>query len=509
MSELCFQDKNLCLTIFYLSEARSNQIREFFAAHFILASAVMAASPPKKQRLTADRDLILKLVKKIELDVIPPKIAIRDIFEKYVPDDLRADREFVLELANTNGVVLLCVADKLRADRDVVRVAVSETYWGHFAFEYAAMELRSDRDFVLDLVKQTGYALEYASEDLRADREIVLAAAIRDEQALLYSTDERFCADRDFILELVKQNGEALEYAAEELRADREIVLAAVGQAGWALNYAADDLRADREVVLAAVSQSGWTLKYAADELRADREIFLAAVSGDGNAFEFGADKFRADREIVLATIQREQGFVLRYASAELRADREVVLASLHNGGHLEHAAKELHSDREIVLAAVRKFGWDIQYASEYLQTDIEIGFEAIRTILRGETFSKFVTNDEFLDSNPMLVEAAQNNKIASRGTAATICTVVEKVEGGYYDYYTVLIGMGGKSVIVSLPNTKTTTTANVGDLACEISRAAAGGMPIHLIINTGLSDIADEPIPPWSALEPLTKIGL
>ena len=70
------------------------------------------------------------------------------------------------------------------------------------------------------------WALEYASLELRADREVVLEA--------------------------VQQDGRALQYASEELQADREVVLAAVQQNGWAIEHASPELRADREVRLAA-----------------------------------------------------------------------------------------------------------------------------------------------------------------------------------------------------------------------------------------------------------------
>ena len=48
---------------------------------------------------------------------------------------------------------------------------------------------------------------------------------------------------REFVLEAVKQNGYALDYAADSLKADREVVLAAVKEYGWAaLQYASEEL---------------------------------------------------------------------------------------------------------------------------------------------------------------------------------------------------------------------------------------------------------------------------
>ena len=40
------------------------------------------------------------------------------------------------------------------------------------AVKYSSLELRSDKEVVLEAVKQNGYALQYASESLRNDKEV-------------------------------------------------------------------------------------------------------------------------------------------------------------------------------------------------------------------------------------------------------------------------------------------------------------------------------------------------
>ena len=121
----------------------------------------------------------------------------------------------------------------------------------------------------LETVAQHGRALQYAAAELKADREVVLAA--------------------------VAQDGRALPDAAAELKADREVVLAAEAQHGFALQYAAAELKADREVVLAAVAQHGCALVHAAAELKADREVALAAGAQDGRALPYAAAELRTD----------------------------------------------------------------------------------------------------------------------------------------------------------------------------------------------------------------------
>jgi hypothetical protein len=104
-----------------------------------------------------------------------------------------------------------------------------------------------EKQRVVERVEQSGMALQFAAAELKGDREIVLAA--------------------------VSQNGYALQFAVAKLKRDREIVLAAVVQNGYALECAATKLKGDREIVLAAVSQDGGALEFAAAKLQVHRAL--------------------------------------------------------------------------------------------------------------------------------------------------------------------------------------------------------------------------------------------
>ena len=84
-------------------------------------------------------------------------------------------------------------------------------------------------------------------------------------------------SDRDFILEAVKQDGRALRWASVELRDDEELVLEAKRQNGGALRWASAELRDDEELVLEAVKQDGRALQFASEALRGNRIVKVAA----------------------------------------------------------------------------------------------------------------------------------------------------------------------------------------------------------------------------------------
>ena len=52
-------------------------------------------------------------------------------------------------------------------------------------------ELRGDREIVMQAVTQHGYSLQSASEELRSDQEIVLKAVSHDWRAIQYATEDR------------------------------------------------------------------------------------------------------------------------------------------------------------------------------------------------------------------------------------------------------------------------------------------------------------------------------
>ncbi len=47
------------------------------------------------------------------------------------------------------------------------------------ALQFAAEELRADKEVVLAAVAMDGWALKYAAKNLQADKDVVLAAGVR------------------------------------------------------------------------------------------------------------------------------------------------------------------------------------------------------------------------------------------------------------------------------------------------------------------------------------------
>ena len=122
----------------------------------------------------------------IMLEAIKAGTGLLDDIMKYASNDLKNNREFLIETIKCtdergNNPVLQYASDELRGDRDVIRTSKTGLF-------YASDELKSDRDFVMEMIERYPYNFKAASEDLRCDREVVLAT-LRLEPELFSDID--------------------------------------------------------------------------------------------------------------------------------------------------------------------------------------------------------------------------------------------------------------------------------------------------------------------------------
>ena len=78
------------------------------------------------------------------------------------------------------------------------------------AFEFATEDLKADREFLMEAVKCNGYvALEHSAEGLRTDRELWIEAVKHDGHAFEYAPDV-LKADQEFLKDAVSLHPDTL-----------------------------------------------------------------------------------------------------------------------------------------------------------------------------------------------------------------------------------------------------------------------------------------------------------
>ena len=273
-----------------------------------------------------------------------------------------------------------------------------EELWDH------ALGHCGDRDHVLEVEGRTGNLLQFASPELRADPDVVRVALATGAADPLKYASEELQGDRELVSYAVSINASSLKFASPELRADRGVVSLAVQNTGYALQNAADCLRDDRSIVLVAVKNYGNALRYASERLRADRGVVLAALTqsryNDYRALEHASAALRADVGVVGAAMEeRHSGHrALGNASPALQqssvvvggvlqcSDRALVFKALvHDARALRYASPELQGDRGLVLeAGLEREGGALVAARQRLAFAISVQLKSRMRILHG-----------------------------------------------------------------------------------------------------------------------------
>uniref|UniRef100_A0A7S0AVD1 DUF4116 domain-containing protein n=1 Tax=Pyrodinium bahamense TaxID=73915 RepID=A0A7S0AVD1_9DINO len=283
--------------------------------------------------------------------------------------------------------------DKLKADYEFMVAADRgcpcsvESGYMHLASD----ALRSDRNFVFEVLKTHPKGIKDAAPEMWLDDEIAMAALTGAPRALQFAPDS-VKADKQLVLAAVKKDGFAVKHAAEALREDREVMLAAIKQQASMLEYANADLRNDVELVLMACDQqlgldnmASWSwFQYAGDVVKQDRGMVLRAVSHSGLAIS--PKLYHGDKEVVLAALgaTNDNPGIGHVDPNLLQTDREILLralewcsrsggtfASLQDGSLLRDITPELREDREIVLAILSSSHQALQFAPPRFQGEI------------------------------------------------------------------------------------------------------------------------------------------
>ncbi|MEE3342774.1 MAG: DUF4116 domain-containing protein [Bacilli bacterium] len=209
--------------------------------------------------------------KNIILDAIKQNVY---VFSIYASDNLKKDKEVVLEAIKIKGNLLKSVDESFKKDRDVVLAAVQNS---GFFLRYADDSLKKDKDFILELVKNVNQDIIWLADDsLRKDKDFILTL-INDYHFgdILKHLDDSFKKDKEVVLAAIKNDttGTVFYKIDESLKKDRDVVLEAVKKNGSLLDDLIDSFKKDKEIVLAAIKQNSYSIEYADESLKEDPEF--------------------------------------------------------------------------------------------------------------------------------------------------------------------------------------------------------------------------------------------
>ena len=198
---------------------------------------------------------------------------------KKIPREYREDREIVLEALIMDGLLLEFVSEDLKNDDVIVKTALKSN---PLALEFASNKFKDDEKLILDIILKCAEAIKFTSPRIKDNKLIALETVKIDGRLIRYFP--KFKTDREAVLEAVRQNGLALIYASEIFFSDKEIVMTAISQpqSTYLIAFVSDDLKADSDVMLPAIKNNRVYLKYASEDLKDEIRIeMVKAFTGN------------------------------------------------------------------------------------------------------------------------------------------------------------------------------------------------------------------------------------
>ena len=325
------------------------------------------------------------------------------------------DKEFMLALLAYNGTYLQHASEELKADKEVIMAALKSGY--SLPYEHVSDALKTDRDFLLEMVSLDAYCLEFFSEELKQDEQIVLAAAKNSGNAALEFGAEKFKKNKNILTEVVKNSHNALSFLAENEKNDKKLVITAVDHNGYALQYASEQLRNDKDVVIAAVRNYGNALEYASEQLQNDKDLVITAVRTNGDALQYASEELQNDKDVAMAAlINSTEAF--EYVSERLQSDKEFILHAIGqkdvdavdddlDSYISDNIPEKLKADKDFVLEMVKVNGMVLGCVADELKVDKDVVMLAVKN--NGKAYAHFEWEDETFYDKEIILAAASN----------------------------------------------------------------------------------------------------
>lgn len=328
----------------------------------------------------------------------------------YVGDSMRKNRNVVLKAIEKNGAALLYADVTLRADKEIVLKAVKSN---PEAITFIDIGLITDREVVLEFIRSSVSRRNIIAEGddiLIVSRDVMTEAVDICWAAFVLSTED-MKTDKEFVLDIVKRNGLTIIFAGDSLKNDpeilamaskqlnnsetmtyRDIVLLAVKEDGWILEYCDNILNKDKEIVLTAGKNWQYVFDYIDDELRKDKEVMLEAVK-NWQAYEWwNLCPFVNDMEFMMHAVKYDETAVKYITDIAWKSDRGLVLAAINKSKDMLWEIDEsLTSDADFMLEVIKSTTNEVYCCRENLRSNPDFIFEAFK---RNISIMRYVAHD-------------------------------------------------------------------------------------------------------------------
>jgi hypothetical protein len=329
------------------------------------------------EELKNDKDFVLNV---INSDVY---------YLEHASPKIRSDREIIIRAVQLDGYALQLASEELRSDTEIVKLAILSQ---PLSIQFAGSDLRNNKELLKLAMDSDIAAIQYAGPILQNDKEIMSIANLSkaldhkrpsnfiskilpnyscNETALLLFASKKpqdllFCLSCSICESVVKDENFLIKFFANLPENDRTIdnLLQQLDVKILSNPKLFDVLRLDKYPN---------NYKYADKSLQKNRDFVLKHVKTNSEIIYLAPHVFQEDKEILSAALIQD-GLSLKLANKTLSKDVETVkLALANNGLALKYASKDLRNNFEIVKQAVNQDGNALAYASSELKKNKEL----------------------------------------------------------------------------------------------------------------------------------------
>ena len=287
------------------------------------------------------------------------------LFE-HASDNLRLDRNFILQLATKDWRILELTKPDLYTDIDFVRKTV-EVYNNcndektDLIEVYCQLIHNKEGHLLIDSL------LPIQDEDLFL--KVVRSAKTHQINSMISGLNSSSIDNKDFWIKATKSNHEIVNYIPEKIRNERQFALDLIKINGDFLHALNQSLSSDPILFVCAMSQiknrHGSTVisniyPLLNQELKGNRSFMAEASKLDFHILAFCSDELKADVNFLRSILKSTYGWSYAYANIELKMDQYFIQATITLNTYL---AKEIPSEalnNPFVIALLKELQIDL-----------------------------------------------------------------------------------------------------------------------------------------------------
>jgi hypothetical protein len=229
-------------------------------------------------------------------------------------------------------------------------------------YEKFTFEIWSDKDIVLEIVRNNGNNIKYASKKLKKDKDIILEALQNDNtgnQEIFNYVDDELKKDKELILELIEEGYESIyPYINEELKKDRDYILKLLKLNNYLFKYLYEEYKQD-EIIITEGLKELYNIEYI-DNLKDNMIIEL----------------FKNKKEEIIEKLND-----LKKIKKRLE-DKDLVIKLIKNKIDIYiNLNKELQNDKDIIkysMIYLKKLNNKYKYINDLIENKYEYNYDKI-----------------------------------------------------------------------------------------------------------------------------------